>query len=155
MKTDCSDVVNEIFDAFGEVKLAYELLPPLSPHLKPVYISVLNIMHRNSSGCTRVSDINRALGFALPNTTRLVKEMVSLGIVEKIPVDSDKRAVSLQLTGLGENYTRQYVVGFHRRLEREFFRIPGSDRATMVITIRKILLAMQAVCRDGSTGKEA
>lgn len=143
-----ADIVNRVFAALGVAKNAYALLPPLPPKVKPIHISVLNAMYRRrDGGGTRVSDINSDLGFALPNTTRLVNELVALKVVTKATSEPDKRVVLVRLTRLGESYTREYVLNFHKRLEAEFSRIPLSDCAKMIEMIHRVYQVMQKVCR--------
>ena len=68
------DTVNNIMDAFDMAKEAIGFLPPLPPGIKPVHIRVLTAMQRilAQAGQARVSDINDALGYQLPNTTRFI-----------------------------------------------------------------------------------
>lgn len=145
---DDADIVNRVFAALVVAKDACALLPPLPPKIKPIHISVLNAMHKLRDGdYTRVSDINSALGFALPNTTRLVNELVSLDVVRKAALEEDKRVVLVQLTRLGERYTRDFVLEFHNRLHLEFSRLPPSDCEKMITMIHRVYQLMQKATR--------
>lgn len=155
MESTNADIVNRIFAALGTAKDAYALLPPLPPKIRPVHISILNAMHRSSDGgCTRVSDISKALGMALPNTTKFINELAALGVVEKSATSSDKRVVLVRLTKRGEQYTREYVLSFHKRLEEELSQLNASDCATMIDTINKVYQTLRKVCQDQGTEKE-
>jgi DNA-binding MarR family transcriptional regulator len=152
---DDADIVNRIFAALGVAKDAYALLPPLPEKIRPVHISILNAIHRSSDdGRARVSDINKAMGFALPNTTRLINELAALKVVKKSTTAADKRVVLVRLTRLGELYTREYVLSFHKQLEAAFSQLRASDCATMIETIHKVHLAMQEVCQGQRAAKE-
>ncbi|MCI1956447.1 MAG: hypothetical protein LKJ21_08775, partial [Oscillospiraceae bacterium] len=131
-------------------KAAHNLLPPLPPGMKPVYLHILNALYRtrDGSGRARVSDLNKALGFLLPNTTRYLGELSQLNVIEKTPSNSDKRVVMVKATELGEKYIRKFVVNVHKHLEKELASISEADCTVTAETIRKIYLAMKKVCRE-------
>lgn len=155
MKSCNTDIVNRIFAALGVAKNAYALLPPLPPKIRPVHVSILNAIHRNSDGgCTRVSDISKALGFALPNTTKFINEMVVMKVVRKSTTSADKRVVLVRATKLGEQYINEYVLSFHKKLEEVFSQLRASDCETMIKTIQKVHQAMEKVCRGQRAEQE-
>ncbi len=87
-----ADTVNNIMDAFEMAREAIGFLPPLPPGIKPVHIRVLTAMQRilARTGQARVSDINDALGYLLPNTTRFINELVGLKVVKKSGSSADE-----------------------------------------------------------------
>ncbi len=144
------NLIDNVMDALGCAKEAYALLPQLPPNMKPVYFRILNTIYRIRAGTdhSRVSDISRALGFLLPNTTRFINELVALNIVEKSTLESDKRVVLVRTTELGEEYIRKYVFSFHKLLEAELSEISESDCLIMIETIHKIHRAMKKIYRN-------
>lgn len=144
------NLIDEILNAFECAKEAHDLLPPLPPRMKPVYIRILSALYRtrDGSGRARVSDINRALGFLLPNTTRFLGEMDQLKIIEKTSTDSDKRVVLVRATGLGEEYIQKFVIHIHEHLEQELTSIRETDFIIMIETIHKVYEAMKKVYRN-------
>jgi len=137
-------------DAFECAKEASALLPPLPPEIKPVYIRILNAIYkiRDDNGSACVSDISKASGILLPNTTKLINELAELNIVEKFTSTSDKRVVMVRTTEVGEQYIQKYVLRFHEGLEKEFLEIGESDCITMIETIQKVYQAMKKVYKD-------
>lgn len=148
-KTDLKLVTN-ILDAFECAKEALALMPPLPPNMKAIYIRILNAMYRirDDAGSSRVSDISKVSGFLLPNTTRLINEMVDLNIVEKTTSASDKRVVLVRVTEAGEQYIQKYVLSLAEGLEKEFSKINEVDCLIMIDTIHKVYQAMKTVYNE-------
>lgn len=145
-KTDIKLVTN-ILDALECAKEALALMPQLPPNMKPVYFRILNAIYRigDDTGSSRVSDISRVSGFLLPNTTKLINEMVELNIVEKTTSASDKRVVLVRATEVGEQYIQKYVLRFIEDLEEEFSKIDEANFMIMIETIHKVYQAMKRV----------
>lgn len=132
------NMVDDIIDALETAKEAYKLLPSALPNMKPVHFRVLNAIYRirdNTAGL-RISDINKALGSQLPNTTKFINELVELNILEKYTVASDRRIVLVRTTEVGEKYLQE-VLSFRRRLQDELSKISESDRMAMIQTIHE------------------
>jgi len=148
-KTDIK-LVSNILDAFESAKEALALMPQLPPNIKPVYIRILNAIYRirDETGSSRVSDISKVSGFLLPNTTRLINEMVELNIVEKTTSASDKRVVLVRATEVGEQYIQKYVLSLIEGLEKEFLKINEVDCMIMIETIHKVHQAMKTVYNE-------
>lgn len=123
------------------------MLPQLPPNIKPVYFRILNAIYKtgNNNGRSRISDISKESGLLLPNTTKIINEMVELNILEKFTPASDKRVVLVRATRLGEQYIEKYVLSFIEGLEKEFSKINEIECMIMVDTIYKVYEAMKAV----------
>ena len=154
MMMDNSDLkfAASILDALDCAKEASSLLPPLPPGIKPVYVRILNAFYkiRDDNGNACVSDISKASGILLPNATKLINELMKLGIVEKTASASDKRIVLIRTTSLGEQYIEKFVLRFHQELEKEFSRISENDCKTMIDTIQRVYLAMKKVYQNNT-----
>ena len=139
-----------ILDALEYAKEASALLPPLPPEIKPIYVRILNAVYkiRDDNGSACVSDISKAAGILLPNTTKLINELAELNVVKKITSTSDKRIVLVRTTELGELYIEKYVLSFHQELEKEFSQISESDCKIMIVTIQKVYQAMKRVYQN-------
>lgn len=150
MKNHDLKLAASILDALEYAKQACSFLPPLPPDMKPVYIRILNAIYklRSDNGNVCVSDISKVAGIVLPNTTRFIRELEELNVVEKFTLVSDKRVVLVRTTDLGEQYIQRYVLSFHKELEKEFSSIGKSDCKTMIETIQKVYQAMQKVYQD-------
>lgn len=151
MSTNCDfNAIDMILSALGCAKEAHDLLPPLPAGMKPVYFRILDALYRtrDGSGSARVSDINKALGFLLPNTTRYLGELEQLQMIEKTSADSDKRVVLVRATGLGEAYIKKFVISIHEHLEQELASISQADVIIMIETIHQICRAMKKVYQE-------
>ena len=149
MKSINSAMVDDIIDALETAKEAYRLIPPALPNMKPVHFRVLNALYRirGNSASSRISDISKALGFKLPNTTKFINELVELNIIEKFTLDSDKRVVLVRTTEAGEKYLQESVISFRKRLLDEFSIISESDCITMIKTINKVNQLIKQACK--------
>lgn len=141
------DLVDNIFDALELAKKAHSLLPPLPTDLKPVHLRVLHAIYRirDRTGNVRITDINKALEFSLPNTTRFINELLKLGVVDKSSLSTDKRVVLVHVTELGEQYIQKYILTYQKRLQDEFAIIGEADCNTMIQTVAKVYQTMEKI----------
>jgi len=146
-------LVTNILDALECAKDALALLPQLPPNMKSVYFRILDAINKigDDTGSSRVSDISKVSGFLLPNTTKLINEMVELNIVKKITSASDKRVVLVQATELGEQYIQKYVRRFVEVLEEEFAKIDEAKCLIMIETLHIVYQAMKIVYKEKET----
>lgn len=148
-KTDIRLVTN-ILEALEYAKEALALMPQLPSNMKPVYFRILNAIYKigDDTGSSRVSDISKVSGLLLPNTTKVINEMVELNIVEKFTSASDKRVVLVRATELGQQYIEKYVLRFIEGLEKEFSNINEVDCLIMIDTMDKVYQAMKTVYEE-------
>ncbi len=141
------NLVDYIFAALETAKKTKSMLPQLPKDTKPVYIRVLRAISkiRDDNGYTRITHINKALQFSLPNTTKYINEMLCLGLVEKSNHPSDMRVVLIHLTELGEQYLEKYVTTYHNHLHEEFEKIGEDNCILMIETINKVYDAVKRV----------
>ncbi|MEN6327885.1 MAG: MarR family winged helix-turn-helix transcriptional regulator [Syntrophomonas sp.] len=137
-------------DALHCAKEAVALLPQLPPHIKPVYIRILNAIYKlnHYTGRPRISDISKESGLLLPNTTKVINEMVELNNLEKITPDFDKRVVLVRATELGEQYIQKYIASFIESLEKEVSKINEIECMIMIDTIYKVHQAIKVVYNE-------
>ncbi len=150
VNNDDYDLVGEVLSALEYARESLALLPPPPQTTKPVYLRILNAFYRirDNGGCSRVSDINKAMGCQLPNTTKAINEMAELNIVEKFALESDKRVVLIKTTELGEEYIQKYIVGFHKDFEKELTRFNKTDLLKMIDTVRDVSQTIQKIKSD-------
>lgn len=147
MQGSYEHLYDDVFYSLDLAQKAYNLLPPLPPNIKPVHLRILHAMYRirvDASG-TRISDINTALDFLLPNTTKFINELVQLGAVEKLPSKTDKRVVLVRVTSLGQQYIDRYIIKYHAQLQAAFSAIGESNCMVMIETISKIYQSIQKI----------
>jgi DNA-binding MarR family transcriptional regulator len=148
-KKDIKRATN-ILETLQYAKEALALLPQLPPNMKPVYFRILNAIYKigDDTGSSRVSDISKVSGLLLPNTTKVINEMVELDIVEKFTSASDKRVVLVRATELGKQYIQKYVLCFMEDLEGEFSKINEANCLIMIETMHKVYQAMKTVYKE-------
>jgi DNA-binding MarR family transcriptional regulator len=132
--------ISKIFEAIEYAYKANALLPPLPSEIKPTYIRILNAFDkiRDDDGTACISRISKTSGILLPNTTKLINELVSINVVEKLISTVDKRVVLVKATGKGEMYIQKYIRNLHQELERELSKISESDIEILNKTMQKI-----------------
>ena len=146
-------LVSSILDAFECARDALALMPQLPPNMKPVYFRILNVIYKigDDNDRSRVSDISKFSGLLLPNTTKVINEMVELNILKKFTSPSDKRVVLVQATELGEQYIQNYVLRFIQGLEEEITKIGEADCLLMIETMHQVVQAMKTVYTENQT----
>lgn len=139
------NLCDDMFDALALAKKAFNLLPPLPPHFKPVYMRVLKAIARvrDENRLARVSDINAALGGLLPNTTKLLNELVPLGVVTKQSLETDRRVVLVQASPLGEQYIHDYIEKYNAAMLQAFWEIGENKCRAMMNTVAEVYHAIQ------------
>ena len=94
-------------------------------------------------GTARVSDVSAFLGVTTPSVTKLVGEMVELGLVVKHMDAADRRAVTLTLTERGLDIRRVYVEEYHAHLSQLLGGLTVEQCETTVRTLTEALRLMQ------------
>ena len=142
-----ANLIDDIFETLEIAKKAHDLLPSLPDGIKPVHFRILSAIYRirDEQGNSRITDINKALDFLLPNTTKFINELVSLNVVEKFTSSSDKRVVLVHPTKLGEEYINAHIAKYQTLLIKEFAALEKSEYQTMIDTIDKIYGIMKKI----------
>ncbi|MBT1176290.1 winged helix-turn-helix transcriptional regulator [Bifidobacterium callimiconis] len=127
--------------------------------MKPRHIHVLDaIWHINApagqrTAVARVGDVSAFLDITTPSVTKLVNELVHLGMVEKHSSHDDRRAVTLTLTDSGLDCRRTYVEQYHARLVTVLHGLTPEQCDTTVRTLHTALRLMQHD-RNSQRGKD-
>jgi len=143
--------ISKIFEAIEYANKANVLMPSLPLEMKPVYIRILNAFYkiRDDNGTACISDISKTSGILLPNTTKLINELVSINVVEKLFSTVDKRVVLVKATEKGERYIQEYIHDLHQKLEKELSTIPESEVELLYKTMQKVYYITKKVYRSG------
>lgn len=145
-----TELMDTLMDSLIVAKNAYEALPPLPEGIKPVYHRVLNMLYRNKDHEIRVSDLSEALEMQLPNMTKLIKEMIDVGLVQKVRSNQDKRVVFIQMSEDGIQYFKDHVLVYRKQLQKEFEEFEEEDCYTMIKMINAIQKKLHKVyARNG------
>jgi DNA-binding MarR family transcriptional regulator len=98
---------------------------------------VLAQLHRHPDGLLP-SELTRALLVTAGNVTGIVRRLEGLGLVERLSVPHDRRAVRVRLTEKGRARAADVLPEHARALEAVFARVPGLD----VTGLRERLLTL-------------
>lgn len=155
--------VRRLLDACWKAKRITELLPSLPKGMKPRHVHVIDaIWHINEpsgqhTAVARVGDVSSFLDVTTPSVTKLVNELVRLGLVEKHATVDDRRAVTLTLTEQGKACRRTYVEQYHAHLMHVLAPLAVDQCNTTVDTLNTALRLMNAdlIQRDKTNGPDS
>ena len=109
-------LVYSILDAFEGAKDALAMMPQLPPGNENSLFSRSECTLPkigDDSGSARVSDIARFLDCCFPIRTKVINEMVELGILRKVTTASDKRVVLVQANRIGRAVHSEVCLSLH------------------------------------------
>jgi DNA-binding MarR family transcriptional regulator len=106
--------------------------------LRPVDFSVLSVIAHNPGVTSR--QLCTSLGILPPNFVAMLANLEKRALVERQPHPSDKRAVALQLTQIGEQLMRE-AERTAQSLELDASaRLSSAERKTLMRLLQKIYL---------------
>ena len=89
-----------------------------------------------------------------PNTiSTLIQQMVTAGLVTREPDATDRRAVTVSLTAVGEQALAGWSMANRYRLEAALAELPDRDRRTIaaaVPALSRLVAELERVDRDGA-----
>lgn len=148
-------LVGELIDALYLARKALDLLPPLPNGVRKSHLQVMQAIQKITriNQTVRVTDVSKLLNITSPNITKLLNELEEMQMITKSSCSHDKRAVLVELTELGMENVKRYVLGHHCRLI-EFSEKIGLDHCQITIdTITALYKEMQKLAVLVSGGK--
>ncbi len=106
--------------------------------LRPVDFSVLSVIAHNPGVTSR--QLCTTLGILPPNFVAMLAKLEKRELVERQPHSSDKRAVALQLTKVGEKLMREAEQTAQSLELDASARLSSSERKTLMRLLQKIYL---------------
>lgn len=104
--------------------------------MRPVQISILSVVDENPG--VRQGEIGRALGVARANMAPLMAELEGMRLLERIPDEADRRAVSVFLTKAGQAMLKNCKARILAHEHRTLGRLTESERKTLLRLLNKI-----------------
>ena len=117
-----------LLKAHGLVLRALRRRPPADLTLPQ--FDVLAQLARRPQGM-RSSELTRELLVTAGNVTGLVDRLARLGLVERLAVPGDRRAVRIRLTARGRQTTAKALPRHRREVAHLFAALPERDLATL------------------------
>ncbi len=103
---------------------------------------VLAQLHRRRQGMTP-GELTRELLVTAGNVTGIVDRLVRLGLVERMPVPEDRRAVRVRLTERGRRLMQRAIPRHRRDLEVILGAVPASDLARLRDLLGRVAQALE------------
>lgn len=101
--------------------------------LRPAEYSVLMLIENNPG--RKQTEIAAALGIKRANFVALAQALEARGLIERLTVQSDRRANALHLTAAGRTFLAK-ARALHDQLEREFVdRLGGPSQREQLVTL--------------------
>ncbi len=114
--------------------------------IRPVQLTTLALIYRNDT--LRQSALGKALDMKRANVVTLLDQLESRGLVERRPVESDRRSHEIHLTTQGRKLTAK-LLDLHSRLEADLAESIGRDELeTLVRLLAKLRRASSAPTLD-------
>lgn len=139
------DKIKKVMDACYLAKRARDLLPKLPNGVTSSHIHYLDTIRKLElkTDHIKVSDISDELGLPRPSVTKTIKDMESLGFVEKKAVENDRRVVEIKITAAGRDLVDEYVDRYFGGLSAQLDEISDRDADIMIKTIEKLYEVMR------------
>lgn len=139
------DKIKKVMDACYLAKRVRDLMPKLPNGVTSSHIHYLDTIRNLEStmNCVRVSDISDELGLPRPSVTKTIKDMVTLGFVEKKAMQNDGRVVIIKTTKSGKQLVDKYVDEYFGELAPQLDDITDREADNMIETIEKLYKVMR------------
>jgi len=112
-----------------EMRLAYG-------HTLPRF-DVLSVLEHNGSGL-QMSELSQQLMVSNGNVTVIVDRLVQDGLVERVPVEGDKRATLVRLTPRGRETFAEMAAAHEGWVDRLLSPIPAEDAELVAERLKNI-----------------
>lgn len=121
--------IKKFLDACHKAKRITEMMPELPRGMTPRHVHVMDAIYQlgRTGETVKVSDVSDYLDVTRPSITRLIRELETLGAVEKTADTRDRRVVWLELTDLGRGYHDTYVRRYLSRICRQMEGVKPED----------------------------
>ena len=136
--------MKKVMDACYMAKRIRDFLPKLPNGVTSTHIHYLDIICNLElkMESVRVSDISDELGLPRPSVTKVIKDMESMGFVEKKTTQADGRVVFISVTAAGKALVDKYVEQYFSELCTEFVDVSDSEADDMIELIEKLYEVM-------------
>lgn len=136
--------LKQLLDACFVAKRITETMTDLPGGMKPRHIHVIDAVYCLGKGGNdvRVGDVSSHLNITTPSVTKLINELVIMGVVQKSCDDDDKRYTFLRLTEKGVDCEKQYVTDYHAVWAAQMTEVTDEDASAAIDVIEKLRRAM-------------
>lgn len=104
--------------------------------MRATHVSILSVVEENPG--IRQGEIGRALGVARANMAPLMAELESLSLLERVPDEIDRRAVSVYLTKDGQVTLKNCKARIAAHERRSLSPLSPAERDTLLRILKKL-----------------
>lgn len=130
-------ILDEILDSIYLAKDTTKIYPAFPEKIKTSQIYVLYALYQLGREA-RVSDIANKILITLPNITKLVNELETMGFVIKTPEKTDKRVTLVKMTDEGFNLLDKYYLKYKRKIAEQLEKVDSKKFELMVDSIKEL-----------------
>jgi len=101
-------------------------------------------LHSSKGNLANPSEISQAIGDTRTNMTRICDELVTKGLMQRVPNDLDRRRVDLSLTPQGIDLLRDVVPLVRRRVHAVMSEFRSEEKAQLVRLMARLNKSLEA-----------
>jgi DNA-binding MarR family transcriptional regulator len=104
--------------------------------LSPSHFQIILIL--NEFGILPVSEIGKKLMISRPNMTPLIDKLIREELVKRLPSETDRRVINIELTDYGRKFLEDRQKIMHSFLEERFSSLPDEDLSQLAASLENI-----------------
>ena len=116
--------------------------------LTPAQLRVLQIAHER--GAVTPKDLSRQMAIAQATVTALVDKLVAMGLVDRVPSQTDRRQVNIAPTPLGQATLANAPDALQQRFVRQFEAMQGWEQAMVLASLERVAAMLDADAIEAS-----
>jgi DNA-binding MarR family transcriptional regulator len=110
--------------------------------------TLLRLLFRVPGHQMQMSEIGRALGVSPTSITKLVNRLVDLGLVERLPHESDKRRAWVRITPEGTAVMERNLPAARRSTRERWKGLTSEEQGTLAHLLTKLVMSLESPSRD-------
>jgi DNA-binding MarR family transcriptional regulator len=111
--------------------------PPMTPTQR------LTLFELGDGGSLRLNDLAERMGVSAPTASRSVEALHELGLVERVPDPTDRRALNIDLTGEGKKLLTERKARAEAAFAPAVAALSKSEQATLSRLLRRMSEAVR------------
>ena len=109
----------------------------------PITLPQWRVLVLAGSEAQSIKSVAQDLGIHSSNATRLCERLVGAGLLDRRPLEHDRRQVSLTLTDAGRDLVERVLAHRRRTVARVLAELPGQQRAALADALDAFVTAAE------------
>jgi len=105
--------------------------------------TLLRLLYRLPEHQMQMTDIGRALGVSPTSITKLVNRLVDLGLVERIPHETDKRRAWVKITDKGLSAMQANLPDAKRSTRARWKGLSSDEKRTLAHLLTRLIMTLE------------